>query len=125
MNEQIAQLSDEQLAQRMALLDLIEEVELSYGGAEDIEQLKERGIDEELRRRVEELHAQLAKFGYKEPSERRAGMLWLIEAMEVEDADMQPTIREEAHDLTNEQLRQRLDEELQERVQRLKSVTNQ
>lgn len=157
MNDgQIAQpyagLRNEELTQRVCLLDLIEEtVELSDGSAEDIEdrlgmlgelkrvhelsdeQLKEK-VDEELKRRTAHLRAEIAD-DFLAPEQRndelaeRALMLETIEGLEAEDREEReeldwptPTIREAAHDLTNEQLRQRLDECLRIRVETLRTL---
>lgn len=107
-DEQIAQLSDEQLAQRMALLDLIEIVENDGrdGSTElDIEQFS-KNLDEELRRRTAELLADTA-FSHDAAIE-------VMKRMETDGLDEWdgPSTREHAACMTNQQLRQRLDEEL-------------
>ena len=139
MNDVLEHLTDDELAVRICMLDLLEEiVKISDGTADEMEdrlgmfpaavrvyelsdeQLKLK-VDEALLKRVETLRAELGD----EP-DKRATMLELIEEapadtldlaaylMELAGGQKRPAIHREL--LTNEQLRQMVDECLRIRV---------
>jgi hypothetical protein len=119
-------LTDDELAERICLIDGIRpEITQAWRGMSR-EQIKKK-VDEELRGQIERLRAELAEL-HEEPSEQRAAMLDVIEGMEAEDREEsdswneryqalldecpEPSAMEAAHDLTNAQLRQTIYEEL-------------